>query len=122
MYTCPKSGCKTILKSKHEFLGHMDTHSATTSNRYYPCPHPQCSFSFKTRNSFYTHFKTHEDEPVKSEEVSCLHCNGQFTSIHELEKHFKTFESQDLRISCPFCKKSAKSYATFNGYAVHKSR
>ena len=119
MYTCPKLDCKKNLKSKYEYTNHMDTHS-NNSNRYYPCPH--CSFSFKNKTSFYVHSNTHEPQPEEpEEEVLCLHCNVQFASIKEIEKHFKTFP-ENVRISCPLCKKSAKSFAKFNAYAVHKSR
>ena len=117
MLVCPK--CSRGFKTKNEYIGHMDTH-ATVSTRYYPCP--ECGLAFSNRRSFYFHMNTH-DSPKDDDvtEILCDHCNVPFSTIKDIEAHLKTLPPE-IRISCPFCKKSAKSFATFTAYRTHKHR
>ena len=113
MFVCPF--CKDTLKTKNEYIKHMDGHS-TGSKKDYPCP--ICNIFIHNRKSFYKHMECHENKPAEeSQQILCRHCQNTFTSISDIENHLETLGP---KIFCPFCQ--SKPSSSMNAYRVHKHR
>ena len=57
-FFCPICVPKKKLKSKNNYVKHVDTHYTTSRKAQYPCP--VCQISFKSRTGFFLHVKVHD--------------------------------------------------------------